>query len=1205
MEVNNMRKTIATISLILLSGLLLGLNLKLNVDPSALGKASADYPVLLEPGHPMLNYYALKVLLPFGEEFSSAELRMSAAAEVRSGIQIDFAQNQVPISQAPTFVPISADPEVYETDAWYPRQDFEYMGTHYYRGFAIAFFNVYPFRYNPVSKELLVHNSFEITINSVFSEDIAYQQAGFVTPHESTLQQLQRLVANPQQQLSYKAYASYKSPARNLNPADAKSLLIITDEPRLPWFADYTAWKESKGISTGIYTTAYIYQNYTGVDEAEKVRNFIIDAYNTWADTDTPLEYVILGGDDEIVPERGVFGRVGSTLDNRMPSDLYYSNLDGDWNANENTIYGELQDDTDMIPEVHIGRFPAETYLEFNNIFRKIMYYVDYSTYSNNIAIFYGENLNNNPVTWGGDYKDDVALHLPGDYYYSTQYQRDGSYSSTSVFNSINDGVNVMNHMGHSNETSLLGQSSSTIHQMQNTEYGFLYSQGCYPAAFDQRTSAEGESVGENFLLASGGLFSFVGNTRYGWYMPGGINGASQYYDREFFIGLYEEGQSELGAALTYSRLQNLNSALQNDVMRWCYMEMILFGDPSVAIKMPDHELPLLSLESYEFDDSQGDNDGIINPGETIRFYPVVRNAAGWGTAHDVSIRLETLPAGMQTTGECILVNQILPGQTNPEDLYIELSLPDDLGFGIFNFQVVIESFHPLTFLSTGSRTFDASFEITLFDSHFPWETSNSGRSAPMVADINSDGEMDIIYTDVFGGVYMIGADGEVFDFFAHQDQQNINRSAAMGQIDGLGGDDLAFTSRTGHIYAITTEGELIFDYATGIALLFTPILADITNDGNAEIIAGSMDGKIYVIDANGEDVPGFPLQLNGTYQTELAVGDLDADNLMKIVAGTSSGEIKVIAAGGVWDERYSHNLGSAITGAPVILNNGRFALATNTHLYLIDATGILFQKEIDAPVAGGLITADLDQNGALDIIFVSLAGKLWVVNQNGSDLAGFPVTLQDNFNCPPLVADIDADDQYEVILHSYLNNIYAYKHDGTPLEGLPFFTTYNGATPGTLIDYDGSGFFKLITGFSNGVLMSNLRRPASELTPWTTYRGSLKRQGYYATTGFVANSDLQMNPPVNTLKQNYPNPFNPNTTIAFELSKAAFVKIEIYNTKGQKVRSLLADNLESGSHTLNWDATDDQGRSLASGVYFYRMQSDMHTQTRKMLLLK
>jgi len=184
-----------------------------------------------------------------------------------------------------------------------------------------------------------------------------------------------------------------------------------------------------------------------------------------------------------------------------------------------------------------------------------------------------------------------------------------------------------MNHMGHANEFTLIGQSNGSAENLTNTEYGFLYSQGCYPAAFDQRTSGSSESIGEHLVTASGALFSFIGNTRYGWYSPGSVNGASQFYDRQFFRGLFQQNLPYLGDALTYSRLQNLNSALSNDVMRWCYYEVVLFGDPSIAVKAFNPNLPLLNLASYTITDEDSDNDGIINPGEIIRLYPVVSNS--------------------------------------------------------------------------------------------------------------------------------------------------------------------------------------------------------------------------------------------------------------------------------------------------------------------------------------------------------------------------------------------------------------------------------------------------------------------------------------------------------------------------------------------------------------------------------------------------
>jgi hypothetical protein len=78
---------------------------------------------------------------------------------------------------------------------------------------------------------------------------------------------------------------------------------------------------------------------------------------------------------------------------------------------------------------------------------------------------------------------------------------------------------------------------------------------------------------------------------------------------------MFENAQAELGKALTYSRLDNLNSAMENDVMRWCYYETVLFGDPSITVKHPDTFMPLVSLHSYTVTDEDGDNDGTINPG--------------------------------------------------------------------------------------------------------------------------------------------------------------------------------------------------------------------------------------------------------------------------------------------------------------------------------------------------------------------------------------------------------------------------------------------------------------------------------------------------------------------------------------------------------------------------------------------------------------
>ncbi len=88
-------------------------------------------------------------------------------------------------------------------------------------------------------------------------------------------------------------------------------------------------------------------------------------------------------------------------------------------------------------------------------------------------------------------------------------------------------------------------------------------------------------------------------------------------------------------------------------------------------------------------------------------------------------------------------------------------------------------------------------------------------------------------------------------------------------------------------------------------------------------------------------------------------------------------------------------------------------------------------------------------------------------------------------------------------------------------------------------------------------------------------------------------------------LEQNIPNPFNPSTDISFNLPGTGDVRLEIYNVLGQRVSTLLDQNLPSGWHTVRWEGTDDSGSPVASGIYLYRLTFGTSSEVKKMLLLK
>jgi photosystem II stability/assembly factor-like uncharacterized protein len=106
----------------------------------------------------------------------------------------------------------------------------------------------------------------------------------------------------------------------------------------------------------------------------------------------------------------------------------------------------------------------------------------------------------------------------------------------------------------------------------------------------------------------------------------------------------------------------------------------------------------------------------------------------------------------------------------------------------------------------------------------------------------------------------------------------------------------------------------------------------------------------------------------------------------------------------------------------------------------------------------------------------------------------------------------------------------------------------------------------------------------------------------FKTTTGgavFVNNISTEI-PSEYKLNQNYPNPFNPKTKIEFELRNSGFIKIEIYNSLGMLIETIVKEKLNAGSYETEWDASN-----YPSGVYFYRLSVNEFTETKKMLLIK
>ena len=84
------------------------------------------------------------------------------------------------------------------------------------------------------------------------------------------------------------------------------------------------------------------------------------------------------------------------------------------------------------------------------------------------------------------------------------------------------------------------------------------------------------------------------------------------------------------------------------------------------------------------------------------------------------------------------------------------------------------------------------------------------------------------------------------------------------------------------------------------------------------------------------------------------------------------------------------------------------------------------------------------------------------------------------------------------------------------------------------------------------------------------------------------------------SLSQNYPNPFNPSTTIKFSVPKLTEVKLTVYDALGKEVTTLVNNSLEAGNYNIEWNASNN-----ASGIYFYKLETNEYVNVKKMILVK
>jgi hypothetical protein len=368
---------------------------------------------------------------------------------------------------------------------------------------------------------------------------------------------------------------------------DIYEYLIITDSTLTSAFDNFVTWKTKKGYNTKVINVSDILTTYSGKDNQDKIRNCIIDYFKNKG-----CIYVALGGKNSIVPYRACYVNVDPYL---VPTEMYYADLDGTWDDNNNSQYGEPGDGQDYYYDVWIGRLPVTNASEVTTVTGKTFTYEGSSLasvqnpwdYMNKMCLMAGYL---DAQTDGGLTKDYIDDNYIGPWWNITKnYARTNNMTRSDCLASLNSGMNVVNHIMHANSTILgtqdSGMTSSDLYNLTNKpRFTTMYSLGCYAGDLDVDSNCLYYFV----AAPNGGGVGFTGNSRYGWYSPGSYRMYSSDFDIEYFnqlctIDVWVSGETTARHKYAYASTAN-----SNDYYRYIYYELYLCGDPDIPIYTND-----------------------------------------------------------------------------------------------------------------------------------------------------------------------------------------------------------------------------------------------------------------------------------------------------------------------------------------------------------------------------------------------------------------------------------------------------------------------------------------------------------------------------------------------------------------------------------------------------------------------------------------
>lgn len=552
-----------------------------------------------ELGNPQLPYRAVTLLLPPGCEASTVELEFGSLINLTVG-ELFPKQATRPVSFASTGE-FFKNEDLYNSKSLYPTKAEGQLTTSFYRGHSIANVAFSPVVYLPSEKTISYYSSVTVKVSYTKTE-----KAAEALKLLKDADDLEMMIDNSEEISGYSVV--------NSKDADDYEILIISTSTYESSFDELRTLYLKQGLISQFKSVSDIYSEMSGVDNQEKIRNYIIQEY-----TDHSIEYVLLGGDIDVVPYRGFYCQVQSSSlyeDNSIPADIYFSALDGTWNDDNDNNWGEIGED-DLYPEVSVARMPYSNATELNSMLHKTISYQTNPVLGElNAPLLAGEWLYSDPISWGADYvellvgqRDDngyTTTGIPETDPYDSLYDRVSTWNANQLIARMNQGASFIYHNGHANSNYVMRLYNSDITNANFSglngtthNYTFIYTHGCICGAFD-----DNDCIAEKMVtidnLAVGGCF----NSRYGWFNEGQTEGPSLHINREFVDALYTDHYNRYGRAHKESKTAtvpwvNAPGQWEEGALRWCFYDCNALVDPALPIWRDDPYEVSVGHESF------------------------------------------------------------------------------------------------------------------------------------------------------------------------------------------------------------------------------------------------------------------------------------------------------------------------------------------------------------------------------------------------------------------------------------------------------------------------------------------------------------------------------------------------------------------------------------------------------------------------------